>query len=110
GGTTIRGFEQDGVGPRTFDGSAAGGDAVFILNNEIRFPLFSIVDAAGFVDIGNVYSKVSNFSLTDLRKTAGLGLRIRTPYFLIRFDYGVKLDRRPGEPLARPFFSIGQAF
>jgi len=38
------------------------------------------------------------------------GLRIRTPYFLIRFDYGFKLDRRPGETLAKPFFSIGQAF
>ena len=76
----------------------------------MRFPLFSIVDAVGFLDIGNVYAKVSDFRLTDVRKAGGLGLRIRTPYFLIRFDYGFKLDRRPGETLARPFFSIGQAF
>ena len=74
------------------------------------FPLFSIVDAVGFLDIGNIYAKVSDFRLTDVRKAGGLGLRIRTPYFLIRFDYGFKLDRWPGETLARPFFSIGQAF
>ena len=110
GGTTIRGFEQDGVGPRLLSGGAAGGNALFILNNEMRFPLFSIVDAVGFLDIGNIYAKVSDFRLTDVRKAGGLGLRIRTPYFLIRFDYGFKLDRRPGETLARPFFSIGQAF
>jgi outer membrane protein assembly factor BamA len=42
GGATIRGFEQDGVGPRTPLGAAAGGDALLILSNEIRFPLFSI--------------------------------------------------------------------
>jgi outer membrane protein assembly factor BamA len=39
-----------------------------------------------------------------------VGLRLRTPYFLLRLDYGVKLDRRPGEPASRVFFSIGQAF
>ena len=76
----------------------------------MRFPLFSIFDGVGFVDIGNIYAKVGDFNPTDVRKAAGLGLRIRTPYFLIRFDYGIKLDRQPGEPRARPFFSIGQAF
>jgi outer membrane protein insertion porin family len=110
GGTTIRGFEQDGVGPRLPGGGPAGGDALFILNEEIRFPLFSILDGVGFLDVGNVYEKASDFSFTDVRKSAGMGLRIRTPYFLIRFDYGVKLDRKPGETRAKPFFSIGQSF
>jgi outer membrane translocation and assembly module TamA len=53
---------------------------------------------------------VSDISLSDLRKTAGLGLRVRTPWILIRLDYGFKLDRRPGESIGRVFFSIGQAF
>ena len=44
------------------------------------------------------------------RFNGGVGLRIRTPYFLIRLDYGIKVDRQPGEPRARPFFSIGQSF
>ncbi len=111
GGTTIRGFAQDAIGPRIpGTNSPAGGDAILLLNNEMRFPLFSIFDGVGFVDIGNVYRTLGDFNPTDVRKSAGLGLRIRTPYFLIRFDYGFKLDRRPGESRARPFFSIGQAF
>jgi len=70
----------------------------------------SIFDGVGFVDIGNTYRKATDFSFGDLRKAAGMGLRIRTPYFLIRLDYGFKLDRRPGESRGGFFFSIGQAF
>ncbi len=47
-------------------------------------------------DIGNVYPRVADFSLSDLRESAGVGLRVRTPWFLLRGDYGVVLDRRPG--------------
>lgn len=111
GGTTIRGFAQDGVGPRLFDRiSPTGGNALFILNTEMRFPVKGIFDAVSFVDVGNVYDRIGDFRPWQVRKAAGLGIRIRTPYFLLRLDYGIKLDRKPGEPLGRPFFSIGQAF
>ena len=108
GGTTIRGFAEDqlaGAGDRPI-----GGNAVFILNNELRFPLHWVFDGVTFLDIGNVYDKVSDFDLTNLRKTAGVGIRVRTPFFLIRADYGYKLDRRPDESAGQFFFSIGQAF
>jgi outer membrane protein assembly factor BamA len=39
-----------------------------------------------------------------------VGVRVRTPWFLLRLDYGLKLDRREGESRGRLFFSIGQAF
>ncbi len=111
GGTTVRGFSQDGIGPRLSDGvSPAGGDAMFVWNSELRFPLFKIFDGVGFADLGNVYEGIGDFRPWQLRKAAGFGLRIRTPFFLIRLDYGFKLDRKPGESLGRPFISIGQAF
>lgn len=110
GGTTIRGFEQNAVGPKDFLGDPAGGNSVLIINNEIRFPLFSFFDGVGFLDIGNVYPRVLDFNPTDVRKSSGFGLRVRTPYFLLRADYGIKLDRKPGESFGKFFFSIGQAF
>ncbi len=110
GGTSIRGFRQDGIGPLGFRGNPVGGNAVLVLNNEIRFPLASIFDGVGFFDLGNVYPKAGDLSLGDVRKAAGAGLRIRTPYFLLRFDYGIKLGRKPGESFGQFFFSIGQAF
>ncbi|MBK9167002.1 MAG: translocation/assembly module TamB domain-containing protein [Bryobacterales bacterium] len=109
GGTTMRGFQQDTLGP-LFLGEPDGGNAMLLLNNELRFPVKGIFGGVGFVDVGNIFPKASNFSLTDLRRSAGLGLRVRTPFFLLRLDYGWKLDRRPGESQGQFFFSIGQAF
>jgi len=110
GGTTIRGFEQDTIGPLNVIGDPAGGEAVFIVNNELRFPLYSIFEGVGFVDVGNVYREIRDFDPFDLRSSAGFGLRIRNPYFLLRADYGLKLDRRSDESRGAFFFSIGQAF
>jgi len=110
GGTTIRGFGQNEAGPRGLDGNPAGGNALFIANGELRFPIFSVFDGVGFLDAGNVYPEIGNFDPSNVRFSSGFGLRVRTPYFLIRADYGFKLDRKPGESSGKFFFSIGQAF
>lgn len=110
GSTSLRGFAQNAVGPRDATGIPTGGDATLILNNELRFPLVSLVDGVGFVDIGGVFAEATRWSVRELREVAGVGLRVRTPWFLLRGDYGFTLDRRAGEPRSRFFFSIGQAF
>ncbi|MBI4907949.1 MAG: outer membrane protein assembly factor BamA [Acidobacteria bacterium] len=110
GSNSIRGFAQNTVGPQGAGGAGLGGQGLLVLNNEIRTPLYKIIDGVAFVDMGNVYGHVSDFSISDIRKAGGLGLRVRTPWFLLRADYGVKFDRRAGESFGRFFFSIGQAF
>jgi outer membrane protein assembly complex protein YaeT len=110
GSTTLRGFEQSAAGPIGVDNLPTGGDAMLVINNEIRFPTVSIVDGVVFSDIGNVFARLADFSLSDLRKTAGVGVRLRTRWFLLRGDYGVLLDRRDGERRGRFYFSLGQAF
>ncbi len=110
GGTALRGFEQDKVGPLNARGDPLGGEAVILVNNEVRFPLFSILDGVGFVDLGNVYARISDFNPIKIRKAAGFGIRVRTGFLLLRLDLGVKLDRKPGESLTGFFFSIGQAY
>jgi outer membrane protein assembly complex protein YaeT len=111
GSTTLRGFEQNAVGPVSVTGVPIGGDAMLLLNNELRFPLISkLFDGVTFVDIGNVFQRTRDFSFGDLRKTAGVGLRVRTKWVLVRGDYGFVLDRRDGEQKGRFYFSIGQAF
>jgi outer membrane protein assembly factor BamA len=110
GSTTLRGFAQNSLGGVDAQGVPLGGEAMLVINNELRFPLWWIVDGVAFVDVGNVFPHVGDFTLSDMREAGGIGLRLRTPWFLVRVDYGIPLDRRPGESKSRAFFSIGQAF
>ena len=110
GSTTMRGFEQNAVGPVGVNNVPAGGNAVLMLNNELRLPLLKRVDGVLFFDVGNVYPTIKDFSLTDLRESGGVGIRLRTPWVLLRTDYGWVLDPRPGEKRSRFYLSIGQAF
>jgi YihY family inner membrane protein len=73
GSTSVRGFAQNGLGPRDASGIPTGGAATLIVNSELRFPLVSLLDGVGFVDLGAVVPSVSDWRLADLRKSAGVG-------------------------------------
>lgn len=117
GDSTIRGFALDTVGaPNTIStkGFPKGGNAVLILNAELRVPVWKDFGAAVFVDGGNVFNRVSEFDFGELRGSFGFGLRYRSPVGPIRIDVGFKMDRRELagrlEPRRAFHFSFGQAF
>jgi outer membrane protein assembly factor BamA len=117
GDTSIRGFALDTVGtPATIsaNGFPRGGNAVLILNGELRVPVWREFGAALFVDGGSVFARTTDLDLGELRGALGAGLRYRSPVGPIRLDVGFKMDRREFggqlEPRAVWHFSIGQAF
>jgi outer membrane protein insertion porin family len=114
GDTTIRGFALDSVGaPNTISatGFPRGGNALLLMNGELRVPVWKDFGTAFFLDGGNVFDRATEFDLGELRGSAGFGLRYRSPIGPIRFDIGFKLDRRGELERPRAFhFSIGQAF
>jgi outer membrane protein insertion porin family len=114
GDYSIRGFELDTVGPLT-PGSTGeleptGGNAVVIGSAELRLDAGRFFSLAAFTDIGNVYAVVSRLDLTDLRYTAGVGLRYRSALGPLRVDWGYKLDRRSYESPYQFHFTLGHAF
>jgi outer membrane protein assembly factor BamA len=109
GPSSLRGFATNAVGPRDVFGDPAGGAAVAILNQELRFRHASGLGAVVFYDAGNVFPTVDELRF-DLRHTAGLGLRWTSPVGLLRLDLGFPLGRREGEKGYRLFFGVGQAF
>lgn len=117
GDTTIRGFALDTVGaPNTISpsGFPRGGNGLLLLNGELRVPVWRELGAVLFTDGGNVFDRVTQIDLGELRGSVGFGLRYKSPIGPIRFDVGFKLDRREtGGQLERGrafHFSIGEAF
>jgi outer membrane protein assembly complex protein YaeT len=117
GDSTIRGYALDSVGsPDTISprGFPTGGNAVLILNSELRLPVWRDLGAALFVDGGNVFRRATQFDAGELRGSVGFGVRYDSPIGPVRVDLGFKLDRRMiGDRLESRtalHFSIGNAF
>jgi outer membrane protein insertion porin family len=109
GADSLRGFGTNEVGPRGPLGDVTGGEAVVILNQELRYRHRSGLGGAVFYDGGNVFASVHDMSLR-LRHTLGAGLRWASPVGLLRVDLGFPLARQEGEKAYRLFVGLGQAF
>lgn len=118
GDTTVRGFSLDRLGNAatiTSAGFPTGGNGVIILNGELRASVTGPLQGVVFLDAGNVFPQAGDLDITDLRASAGFGVRYRSPVGPIRIDLGFKLDRRELAPGRRErgyalHISLGQAF
>ena len=111
GAQTVRGYAEESLSAVDIAGYPAGGTKLLILNQEVRFPLFSRwLQGAAFIDAGNTFAAKSSVSLSRLAVGTGVGIRIITPFAPIRIDLGFPLDRQPGDRRYRVHFSIGQIF
>ena len=117
GDSTVRGFALDRLGDESTigaNGFPTGGNAMIVLNSELRMPVFGPLQVVGFLDAGNVVDRVGNLDMARIRGAAGFGVRYLSPIGPIRIDLGFKLDRRElaggRESLTALHLSIGQAF
>ena len=128
GADSLRGFPINGAGPQrpvsvcsnpsdpatcTVISVPVGGNMLFILNSEARFPLKLINNLGGvfFYDGGNVYANINLRQLVDdYTNTVGFGIRYRTPVGPVRFDIGYRLTNVPGVKATQYFVTLGQSF
>lgn len=130
GGSTIRGYLQDSVGPRkvNIDGTITptGGDRMVLMNLEFRIGRPEGLGVVFFADSGNVWVNEA-VDFDSLRASAGIGIRYQTPVGPLRLDYGQKTNRQgarflpsavpgappvivQGESPGEVHFNIGHAF
>jgi outer membrane protein assembly complex protein YaeT len=113
GRTTHRAFPLDNLGiegQTLKDGSGIGGNALLLANVEWRFPIWGDLGLTLLFDAGNVWAGPSYVRLNQVRYGTGLGLAFMTPVGPLRLEYGLKLDRKPGEDAGAFNFSIGYPF
>ncbi|HHU60465.1 MAG TPA: BamA/TamA family outer membrane protein [Natronincola sp.] len=103
GADTLRGYSY---GDEAFD---LIGDHMFVMNGEFRFPIVEKITGVLFTDWGTTWNNEDSFSISNLKNSYGLGVRLDTPLGLLRLDYGRgkdKDDNRKGQF----YFGIGQTF
>lgn len=116
GANSMRGWSARKLGPGNFYNSSGSidfmkqsGDIKFDLNLEARFRLIWKLEAAVFVDAGNIWTirdyaeqPTGAFRWNEFYKQIacnyGVGLRLDFDFFVIRVDMGIKLYD-PGYPI-----------
>jgi outer membrane protein assembly factor BamA len=113
GAQTVRGYAEDSLSAVTIPilGAPVGGSKLLLLNQEVRFPLFSKwFQGAVFIDAGNTFGPGAPLKLEQLAVGTGFGIRVMTPFAPVRIDVGYPINRRPDDRPYRIYFSIGQMF
>ncbi|WP_159951229.1 outer membrane protein assembly factor BamA [Rhizobium sp. 18065] len=120
GGKEIRGFENDGIGPR-IGGDSIGGTTYFAASAEATFPMPLIPQdlnfrGAVFADAGTLYGNdVSNSAGvvgTDLtiRASVGAGILWNSPFGALRLDYAVPVAKEDFDEVQEFRFSMANQF
>jgi outer membrane protein insertion porin family len=113
GGTTVRGYTQDSIGPSALDPNGdlipQGGASMAVFNIELRINPGEGLGFVLFTDAGNVWPG-QIVDLQDLRSSYGAGIRYGTPVGPLRLDYGQKIHRLPGESPGEVHFNISNTF
>ncbi len=103
GASSMRAWQARTLGPGSYSDSIYQyGDVKLEMNIEYRFKLFWMVEGALFLDAGNIWT-LNKYS-SDPRKEfrfdkfykeialgTGVGFRFDLSFFIIRFDFGLKL-------------------
>jgi len=115
GSSTFRGTRNDKLGSLDEEtGEPYGGNALLLLNVEVTFPLYIVpvqdLYYAIFADFGNIYRYADEFSMGNLQKAIGLGLRLKSSIGVLSFDIAYNIERRESVSPIALHIGIGNVF
>jgi len=96
GANSIRGYQENRVGPMN-DDTPEGGGVIGVANAEIRTPVIWKFWFTVFGDLGNNWATFSDIVPDDILLSMGIGLQYVSPVGPLRLDYAKRLVH-PGHP------------
>lgn len=112
GGSSVRGYGYQRLGPRDLEGDPVGGKTLTEFAVEARFGLRAFGSDVGivpFFDGGSLTNKVTP-DFNNWQFGAGVGIRYYSSFGPIRIDVGTPLNPRDGDSRVAVAVSLGQAF
>lgn len=115
GPRTVRGYEENSLGPQDIFGRALGGNISVVGNAEVILPVpflseIKSVRLSGFVDAGNVYASEDRFDLDDMRMSTGLSAIWMSPFGLLAVSYAQPFRDQKFDEIQRFQFNFGAQF
>ena len=124
GDRTVRGFDSNSLGPLRNDTTctaktcdAIGGDFLAVIQSNWIFPPPPFLGedqrnfrASLFVDFGNVFEDIGDFSYSELRGSYGIQANFRTPVGAVSLGFVDAFKSKTGDDTKPVIFSLGGAF
>ncbi|MEO7410221.1 MAG: BamA/TamA family outer membrane protein [Sphingomicrobium sp.] len=112
GGSSVRGYGYQQLGPRDADGDPIGGRSLAEFSLEARVRLKAFGGNFGIVPFldGGTLTNSSFPGASNWQFGAGIGLRYYSSFGPIRLDVGTPLNPRSGDSRVAVAVSLGQAF
>ena len=112
---SVRGFDQNTLGPRDVTGATLGGPKKVTLNAEFIGPMPGTGNDRtfrwfAFVDAGNVWGDSQDMKLNEMRASAGIGLSWISPLGPLRLAYAQPIRKFTGDKIQKLQFQIGTSF
>ncbi|NBO81418.1 MAG: outer membrane protein assembly factor BamA [Betaproteobacteria bacterium] len=112
---SVRSFAPGGIGPRSSNGGALGGNQRLLLNSELLFPLPGMtqdrtIRVFAYFDVGSVWQEAQTPGFDDLRAATGVGLSWLSPIGPLKLSMGRTLRKQPGDRTQGLQFQIGTGF
>lgn len=109
---SVRGWEDNTLGPRDERNDPLGGALLTTANLEMVLPLPFLKDKSTtrlswFVDAGNVFQNKDSFDAEELRFSTGLSLRWNAPVGPIEISYGYPINEKEGDNTESIQFTFG---
>ncbi len=115
GPRSVRGYEENTLGPRDSRNRPLGGNIKILGGAEVIFPVpflkeFKQVRFSGFFDAGNVYGRNDAFDLGEIRASTGLSAIWVSPFGLVSVSIARTIGDKTGDEV-QPFqFTFGTSF